>query len=78
VSPRLVSSGDAEGVPPVAMHKVPLATDDVPAPALSTSAPTSPAATEGVPCVSSQKVPVGPTPSSSTKVANLGQWPIAW
>ncbi|KAL0048955.1 hypothetical protein WJX82_003214 [Trebouxia sp. C0006] len=73
VSPRLVSSGDAESVPPVAMHKVPLATDDVPAPALSTRAPTSPASTEGVPCVSSQKVPVGPTPSSSTKAGILNE-----
>jgi len=76
VSPRLVSSGDAEAVPPVPMDKIPFATDDVVAPALSTSALTSGAA-EGVPCVSIQKGPVGSedalTLSSSIKVANLTQ-----
>jgi hypothetical protein len=92
VSPRLVSCGDAEGVPPVALQKipsatdvkgvppvgnVPLATDDVTAPSLSTSTLPSAPAAERAPYVGTQKGPVGiddaATPSSMIKVANLVQ-----
>ena len=53
-----MSCGDAEAVPPVAMQKVPLATDDVVALALSTSALTSaPAAKDGHMCASRRALP---------------------
>ncbi len=75
MSPRLLSCGDAEAVPPVAMQKVPLATDDVVALALSTSTLTSAPAAKDVPYVCKQKGPAriddAPTPPSMIKVANV-------
>jgi len=79
VSPRLLSSGDAEGegVPSVAMDKIPFATDDVAGPPLSTSTLKSAPGAEGVPYVGIQKGPVrigdASTTSSNVKVANLVQ-----
>ncbi|KAL0049310.1 hypothetical protein WJX82_011011 [Trebouxia sp. C0006] len=72
VSPRLMSCGDAEAVPPVARGKVPFATDDDAVPALSTSTLTYAPAAKDVPYVRTQKGPAriddAPTPPSMIKV----------
>ena len=65
----MLSSADAEGVPPAAVPKAPFATDA--ARLLSTRTATSAAAERGPYMKGPFRADDAPTPSSSIKVANL-------